>query len=232
MMISYRLGRLKSYGSQWFLIRAARALRFSSGQISLSSGTPSTIGVQTRWRWSKTVMLAVCPPSNDRGPVSPNGNQKGGHMLINRGRTRLPHRGTLSAQIRRAEVEANDQTIPPFALPTIVSRIDLMSDARDLVALYRKRNELFAQLGASDIFGDPAWHMLIDLYLERKAGRRMSVSDLCVGSTAPQTTALRYITIMVKRGLLIRVPDEQDGRRVFVELAPHTTERLAVLFED
>lgn len=153
-------------------------------------------------------------------------------MLINRGKMKMPRRSARSANACPAgDMRHPEQPNVSFATPTFISRNDLMSEARNLLELYRKRNELFHKLGASDLFGDAAWHMLIDLYLERKAGRRTSVSDLCVGSRSPQTTALRYITIMVKRGLLTRVPDDLDGRRVFVELAPHTVDTLAHLFE-
>ena len=153
-------------------------------------------------------------------------------MLINRGRMKANRRSATSAKAHMTrKTIAPERPSRPFATPTSISRNDLMSEARNLLELYRKRNELFHKLGAGDLFGDAAWHMLIDLYLERKAGRRTSVSDLCVGSRSPQTTALRYITIMVRRGLLTRVPDDLDGRRVFVELAPHTADTLTLLFE-
>jgi DNA-binding MarR family transcriptional regulator len=109
--------------------------------------------------------------------------------------------------------------------------IDPLQTARYFTGLYRRRNELFEELGAGDVFADPAWHMLIDLFLETKANRQVSVSSLCLGSLAPPTTALRYIMLMVEKGVLTRVPDPSDNRRIFISLAPASLQALEELFQ-
>lgn len=68
------------------------------------------------------------------------------------------------------------------------------------------------------LFEDPCWDMLLDLMANHLRGRRISVSSLCVASGVAQTTALRRITELNERGLVRRIADERDGRRVFVEL--------------
>ena len=79
----------------------------------------------------------------------------------------------------------------------------------------RRRTHFFS----ADLFADPAWDMLLELYAADLGQRRMSVSSLCLGSGVPATTALRWINTLEKNGLLIRAADPLDGRRVFVRLS-------------
>jgi len=77
-----------------------------------------------------------------------------------------------------------------------------------------------------ELFADPAWDMLLDLLQAELVGRRVSVSSLSTVSGLPPTTGLRWITNMVRQGVLVRRPDPHDGRRVFVELAPEVSHGL------
>ena len=70
----------------------------------------------------------------------------------------------------------------------------------------------------SDLFADPAWDILLELYATELAQRRMSVSNVCDASDVPATTALRWIKALEDRCLLQRRQDPHDGRRTFIEL--------------
>jgi DNA-binding MarR family transcriptional regulator len=83
-----------------------------------------------------------------------------------------------------------------------------------LLDTYSARTNFFP----GGLFADPAWDMLLDLTHARLAGKRVSVSSLCIAAGVPATTALRRIGDLVASGLAMRVKDENDGRRVFVEL--------------
>jgi DNA-binding MarR family transcriptional regulator len=72
------------------------------------------------------------------------------------------------------------------------------------------------------LFADPAWDILLDLAAARIEGRMVAVSSLCIAAVVPATTALRWISQMTDQGLLVRHPDAQDGRRVFIALADAT----------
>lgn len=67
-------------------------------------------------------------------------------------------------------------------------------------------------------FCDPAWDMLLDLFLQQSLGRRVCVSSLCIASCAPSSTALRWIRALEEADLVERSRDPTDGRRVFVRL--------------
>ncbi len=69
-----------------------------------------------------------------------------------------------------------------------------------------------------DLFGEPAWDMLLDLYAARLEHARVSVSSLCIAAAVPSTTALRWLRTLTESGLVERRPDPHDKRRVFIEL--------------
>lgn len=70
-----------------------------------------------------------------------------------------------------------------------------------------------------ELFGDPAWDMLLDLTAAHGEGARVSVSSLCIAAGVPATTALRWLTQMVESGIFERVPDSADKRRAFIGLS-------------
>lgn len=80
----------------------------------------------------------------------------------------------------------------------------------------RRRTKIFR---SEELFGEPAWDILLDLFIAAKERRRVSVTSACIGSAVPSTTALRWITILEKQGLLMREADPGDARRVYVKLS-------------
>jgi hypothetical protein len=89
--------------------------------------------------------------------------------------------------------------------------------ARHLLAERREREDTLG-----DLFGEPAWDMLLDLFAAHEEQVKISVSSLCIAAAVPSTTALRWISVLHERGHLIRRGDPRDGRRVWVELSPAT----------
>jgi len=93
---------------------------------------------------------------------------------------------------------------------------------KNLYGLRRDRCDIFP----AGIFADPAWDILIDLYQAKLEFRRISVSDACIAACVPPTTALRHIGKLDQMGLLKRVQDQHDARRVYLEL---TTEAESMM---
>lgn len=69
-----------------------------------------------------------------------------------------------------------------------------------------------------DLFAEPAWDMLLDLFIQRSNGRRVTITSLCIASGVPSTTALRWITGLIESGLVTRVESEQDRRKAYIVL--------------
>src|SRR3546814_9724336 len=82
-----------------------------------------------------------------------------------------------------------------------------------------RQRRMREQYFPADLFADPAWDMLLDLYAARLERQPVSVSSLCIAAAVPATTALRWIKTMTDAGLFLREADPNDGRRIFIALA-------------
>ncbi len=89
--------------------------------------------------------------------------------------------------------------------------------AREHYRNRRRRDKIFA---TETLFGEPAWDILLDLFVAAKEGRRVSVMSACIGAAVPSTTALRWISALEREGLLTREDDPDDARRTYVLLTP------------
>lgn len=107
-------------------------------------------------------------------------------------------------------------------------------DALDVVnRIYRARHLRDRQFGTlKTLFGEPAWDMLLDLYIADTAKRRISVSSLCVASRCAATTALRYISRLDQERLIVRMPDPHDNRRNYIELTDKGKRLIKLWAED
>ncbi|MGI4747118.1 MAG: hypothetical protein ACRYGI_10620 [Janthinobacterium lividum] len=72
----------------------------------------------------------------------------------------------------------------------------------------------------------PSWDMLLDLVATKLEGQHVSVSSLCLSSGAPQSTALRKLSLLEGNGLVVRYVDGNDRRRICLTL---TDEAVAIV---
>lgn len=73
-------------------------------------------------------------------------------------------------------------------------------------------------IAGPSLLSDPAWDMLLDLFVGHITGRDVSVTSACVASRRPATTSLRYIERMAKQGLIRREKDCNDNRKVYLRM--------------
>lgn len=88
----------------------------------------------------------------------------------------------------------------------------------EIRAVIRSRR-LRGQYFEAELFADPAWDMLLDLFAASLERRRVSVSSLCIAAAVPPTTALRWIGTMHEAGLFGREADPGDRRRAYIVLS-------------
>lgn len=85
-------------------------------------------------------------------------------------------------------------------------------------AIIRVRDLRDRMIGGHGQFADPAWDLLLDLYVATVEDRPLAVGDACVGARVPQTTALRWIDQLERLGKVKRTADPSDRRRTLVSL--------------
>ncbi len=100
----------------------------------------------------------------------------------------------------------NQHPIPPGTL---------LAFARETYNVRRKRSRFLP----ADLFGEPTWDILLDLYVATRENRPVPTTSACIGAHVPPTTALRWLRILEARGLVEREDDGRDGRRTFVRLS-------------
>lgn len=110
---------------------------------------------------------------------------------------------TIIAHLHRLADAATSQNGPSPTSPDFV---------RKVIAARAARRQYFT----ADLFADPAWDILLELYALECEQHRTSVSKLCMAAAVPATTALRWIDKLHAEGLIMRSADPLDARRVWV----------------
>ena len=133
----------------------------------------------------------------------------------------------LASELRSArsgsEVLATDDP------PASSERAQFLEFARARYDARRRRSSI---IGGSDLFGEPAWDILLDLYIAHGQGKPVSVSSACIGSASPPTTGLRWLGVLQESGLVEREHDPRDQRRVLVSLSADGVERMERYFRE
>lgn len=106
-----------------------------------------------------------------------------------------------------------------FRWPSALSRIErnaanLAVKAR-LISHQRKRRTDFVN---GELLAEPAWDMLLDLFMQYAGGAKVSTTSLCIAAGVPTSTALRYINALEDLGYVSRSPSTVDKRVTFVSL--------------
>jgi hypothetical protein len=124
--------------------------------------------------------------------------------------TEVSHRGDCSPSeaidniSRLALPRSTDADLCEEVLASFVSR---------LRKLRMRRNELFG----APLFRDPAWDMLLDLYVAHHRKENLTVTSLCYGAGVPISTGTRHLQRLENHGLVVREEDECDMRRTIAK---------------
>lgn len=68
------------------------------------------------------------------------------------------------------------------------------------------------------LFGEPAWEMLLELYIRDAEGTAFTVADLIATSNAPSSTAARWFAQLDKLGFVTLRAHPSDQNTEFVDL--------------
>lgn len=92
----------------------------------------------------------------------------------------------------------------------------------------RRRNRFFS----ADLFGEPAWDLLLDLFAARLQNRKISVSSACIAADVPPTTALRWLGVLEQSDLIERIDDASDQRVTWVKLTDTASRAMFEFFDE
>lgn len=115
------------------------------------------------------------------------------------------------------------------AIGTQSARRSLFPNTRYLDERLKARHQRSKYFGDS-LFGEPAWDMILYMASCDIKGRTVSVTELCYAAGVPATTALRWTRVLEERGVIVRLNDTQDKRRVFVELTEQARTSISRYF--
>jgi hypothetical protein len=80
-------------------------------------------------------------------------------------------------------------------------------------------------------FSDPAWDMLLQLYLACLEGKPLTVGELGQLTGIKPTTVNRWLDTLVCRDWIDRHRCEEDARRVWIALSDRGADQMAEYFE-
>jgi DNA repair protein RadC len=137
--------------------------------------------------------------------------------------------------IIRRDSDDRSERASTFSLKSerVPSSRDIASIASSNARATVRRRLLRRQLvGAEELFGEPAWDMLLDLFIHECEGKPLSMFSMCATSGIPVSSAMRLAQKMCDAGLLDRVPDAADARRNLMKMRPETAHKLSAFFSE
>lgn len=205
------------------------------GTIGRLSLYPRTIFRRALELNAAAVILVHNHPSGDPSPSD--ADIAATHRLVEIGRSLdvdvLEHI-VVTASAHQNVLRWRSKTPPPY--PVVLRAGGEPTDAARALANARRtlrRRLLRRQLvGSDELFGEPGWDMLIDLFIHEGEARPVSTSSLCIASGQPMSTALRLLQRLCDAELVTREADRDDGRRNFIRLAPKISHRLTAYFAE
>jgi hypothetical protein len=121
---------------------------------------------------------------------------------------------TLAQRVAELEARALEVGEPPRSLGFSDDKLATIA-----MSIYRSRQRRALYFGAA-LFGEPAWDMLLDLFIAKVRGARVSTTSLCLSANVPQATGLRWVGMIVKAELARRYRAPDDARLKLVEITP------------
>jgi DNA-binding MarR family transcriptional regulator len=130
----------------------------------------------------------------------------------------------------RLLTEASDAVVVETSFtpgPSVISRATLLDAAQQELERRRRRNKVLPE----EMFGEPAWEILLQLYVEQQ-GTRLNIARLTSYLNLSASTVLRWLNYLHDKQLLRREIHPNDQRSVFVELTTGAVEVIDSYFSE
>jgi hypothetical protein len=99
---------------------------------------------------------------------------------------------------------------------------DMTEFAGKVLAGRRQRDRYFDPV----LFSNPAWDILLNLFVADADGRPVTVLESCLASTVPQGVALRWLGYLKQEEMVIETPDPGRPRQTIIRLSDQA--RMAI----
>jgi hypothetical protein len=98
-----------------------------------------------------------------------------------------------------------------------------LAEARRIWRARRERERIF---GAT-LAADPAWDILLDLFIAQGEGRKVTVSSASAATSVPEATVLRCIAHLVEAQLVARQPQRDDAANIYLMLTDRAVSMIS-----
>jgi DNA-binding MarR family transcriptional regulator len=100
----------------------------------------------------------------------------------------------------------------------------LVELARDILAARRRRAEAFNPA----MFGEPAWELLLTLFVMDREGPRLTIGRLAQVAGTKPTTAIRWLDYLEGQMFIEREAHPNDSRTAFIRLTDKAREAISL----
>ena len=94
--------------------------------------------------------------------------------------------------------------------------------ARRLLDISRQAENMFD----GTLLSNPGWDILLDLFIQRSEGKRISIISVCIAANAPTSTVLRYIEAMMDSGAIVKIPSLDESETLLIDLSEAAYARM------
>ncbi len=129
-----------------------------------------------------------------------------------------------------AMAESIEERSPAFRFGhqrTDASPMEMAAHASLIYSMRRERERFLPK----EILGEPAWDMLLELFVASVKGGELSIKSISHASGVPPTTALRYIEVMVANGSVLRRRSTEDKRVSYIRLSKDGYNAMSALIK-
>jgi hypothetical protein len=130
-------------------------------------------------------------------------------------------RAYVLADVSR-ELQRVNRSLRRLAAAPGRSRPEISSaSVREILEARRMRDTCF-----EPGIGDLAWAILLEAFAARLDGRLSAMTSLGAPAGIPRSTAHRWVSVLLKRGLLTRHADPADARSILIGLSDDSAQRI------
>jgi DNA-binding MarR family transcriptional regulator len=99
--------------------------------------------------------------------------------------------------------------------------------AQAATRLYRERQFRSEYFFDSNVFGEPAWDILLHLYQGHSYDRDIKIKSVALATGLPATSSLRWLELLEKKGLVFAYRNESEIADIYLRLSPKGLDAMA-----